>query len=88
LKHAEIERMRINELSRAMPIAIAIAIGTGIAAANAQASGVVISQVYGGGGNSGAPLHNDFIELFNAGQRAGSRRLVGAIRIVRRRHLE
>ncbi len=28
---------------------------------------VVISQVYGGGGNSGAPLRNDFIELFNAG---------------------
>lgn len=28
---------------------------------------VVISQVYGGGGNSGAPLQNDFIELFNRG---------------------
>jgi len=28
---------------------------------------VVISQVYGGGGNSGAPFRNDFIELFNAG---------------------
>jgi hypothetical protein len=26
---------------------------------------VVISQVYGGGGNSGAPYANDFIELFN-----------------------
>src|SRR5262245_31331114 len=26
---------------------------------------VVISQVYGGGGNSGAPLTNDFIELHN-----------------------
>jgi len=31
---------------------------------------VVISQVYGGGGNSGAPLRNDFIELFNAGSTA------------------
>lgn len=32
----------------------------------AMASGsVVISQVYGGGGNSGAPFTNDFIELFN-----------------------
>ncbi|MDP2319940.1 MAG: lamin tail domain-containing protein [Acidobacteriota bacterium] len=30
-------------------------------------SDVVISQVYGGGGNSGAPWRNDFIELFNAG---------------------
>jgi len=28
---------------------------------------VVISQVYGGGGNSGAPYSNDFIELFNKG---------------------
>ncbi len=33
----------------------------------ASTSGVVISQVYGGGGNSGATLRNDFIELFNAG---------------------
>lgn len=30
-------------------------------------SEVVISQVYGGGGNSGAPLSHDFIELFNRG---------------------
>jgi predicted extracellular nuclease len=28
-------------------------------------SAIVISQVYGGGGNSGATLRNDFIELFN-----------------------
>jgi Tol biopolymer transport system component len=28
---------------------------------------VVISQVYGGGGNTGATLTNDFIELFNSG---------------------
>jgi predicted extracellular nuclease len=33
---------------------------------NSQAQ-VVISQVYGGGGNSGAPYTNDFIELFNRG---------------------
>ncbi len=30
-------------------------------------SDIVISQVYGGGGNSGATLKNDFIELFNRG---------------------
>src|SRR5688500_17266930 len=29
------------------------------------ASTIVISQVYGGGGNSGATLKNDFVELFN-----------------------
>ncbi|GHF33844.1 hypothetical protein HNQ07_000214 [Deinococcus metalli] len=28
---------------------------------------LVISQVYGGGGNSGATFNNDFIEIFNAG---------------------
>jgi predicted extracellular nuclease len=31
---------------------------------------VRISQVYGAGGNSGAPLRNDYIELFNAGTSA------------------
>jgi len=37
---------------------------------SASAAGnVVISQVYGGGGNSGAPLTHDFVELFN---RSGS----------------
>src|SRR5580698_8513280 len=35
--------------------------------AHASASGVVISQVYGGGGNAGSTFKNDFIELFNAG---------------------
>jgi hypothetical protein len=33
---------------------------------------VIISQVYGGGGNSGATLTNDFIELFNPGTQAVS----------------
>lgn len=32
-----------------------------------SAPDVVISQVYGGGGNSGAPFTHDFIELFNRG---------------------
>ena len=30
-----------------------------------QANHLVISEVYGGGGNSGATLKNDFIELYN-----------------------
>jgi uncharacterized protein len=34
-------------------------------AALAEGGPVVISQVYGGGGNTGAKLKNDFIELFN-----------------------
>lgn len=36
-------------------------------AVQATSSNVVISQVYGGGGNSGAKFKNDFIELFNRG---------------------
>src|SRR5687768_10405202 len=33
----------------------------------AQSPDIVISQVYGGGGNFGATLRNDFIELYNRG---------------------
>ncbi len=36
------------------------------------ASTLKISQVYGGGGNSGAPYKHDFIEIFNAGTAAVS----------------
>jgi hypothetical protein len=33
-------------------------------------TGLVLSQVYGGGGNSGATYKNDFIEIFNKGSTA------------------
>jgi hypothetical protein len=36
-------------------------------AAHASTSAVVVSQIYGGGGNSGAIFRNDYVELFNAG---------------------
>jgi hypothetical protein len=36
-------------------------------AAPASSSGVVVGQVYAGGGNSGASFTNDFVELFNVG---------------------
>jgi Lamin Tail Domain len=39
-------------------------------AARASASGVVVSQIYGGGGNSGASFRNDYVELFNGGSAA------------------
>ncbi len=35
------------------------------ASANPAGTGLVISEVYGGGGNSGATYKNDFIELYN-----------------------
>lgn len=51
-------------------LAVLLLVGNVLPAAQtAQAatdnSNVVISQVYGGGGNSGAELKNDFIELYN-----------------------
>ena len=42
----------------------ALVLAAASAGAHAQ---VVISQAYGGGGNSGATLTHDFIEIFNAG---------------------
>ncbi len=36
------------------------------------ASNIVISEVYGGGGNSGAQYQNDFVELYNHGSAAQS----------------
>src|SRR5205807_1901117 len=35
--------------------------------AAAVSTSIVISQVYGGGGNAGATFRNDFIELYNRG---------------------
>ena len=39
-------------------------------AARSASSDVVVSQVYAGGGNSGATYTNDFVELFNRGSSA------------------
>jgi hypothetical protein len=49
---------------------VALALAGGAAGAQASASGVVVSQVYAGGGNSGASYANDFVELFNGGSSA------------------
>ncbi|MDQ3494625.1 MAG: lamin tail domain-containing protein [Pseudomonadota bacterium] len=51
-----------NRFARQLALGLLLLCGFG--AAQAQ---VVISQVYGGGGNSGATLKNDFIELRNNG---------------------
>src|SRR5215208_644343 len=37
------------------------------APASAASPDIVVNQVYGGGGNSGATLTNDFVELYNRG---------------------
>lgn len=45
----------------------AFALLSAVALAPSVSAQVVISQVYGGGGNSGAQFSHDFVELFNAG---------------------
>lgn len=50
---------------------LVVAVGASTTA-GAVSPDVVISQVYGGGGNSGATLKNDFIELYNRGTTAVS----------------
>ena len=41
-----------------------------VPAAQSASPDVVVSQVYAGGGNAGAPFTNDFVELFNRGASA------------------
>ena len=38
-----------------------------VPAARAASADLVVSQVYAGGGNSGATYENDYVELFNRG---------------------
>ena len=47
-------------------LAVLLAVVT-MQSAQAVSPDIVISQVYGGGGNIGAPYLNDFVELFNRG---------------------
>lgn len=60
-----------RSVRRALVAATGLAVAaTGVAlvplsSASAASAGLVISEVYGGGGNSGATLKNDFIELYN-----------------------
>ncbi|AUY53196.1 lamin tail domain-containing protein [Streptomyces sp. CB01881] len=62
------DRVRLRTLAVASAAAVVGALPV-LPAATAQAVSpdIVISQVYGGGGNSGAPYANDFIELYNRG---------------------
>ena len=57
-------------LSRLFSISVCLAMLLSLLpmqSASAVSPDIVISQVYGGGGNTGAILKNDFIELFNLG---------------------
>ena len=54
-------------MSRTLLVALLAALSCSPGAARAATTDVVVSQVYGGGGNAGATLRNDYVELFNAG---------------------
>jgi predicted extracellular nuclease len=47
--------------------AVWAAVALGAAPVQAASPDVVVSQIYGGGGNAGAPLTNDYVELYNRG---------------------
>src|SRR5262249_42356715 len=56
--------------ARLVFVLLVVAALLGAPAARSASSGMVVSQVYGGGGNSGATYTNDFVELFNRGSTA------------------
>jgi predicted extracellular nuclease len=55
------------QLGRVVGSCVLFLCGAALAAEGQTTHPVVISQIYGGGGNSGATLRNDYIELFNRG---------------------
>jgi hypothetical protein len=57
-------------MSRVVLFALLVALLLFPAGAVGSTSGIVVSQIYGGGGNAGATFRNDYVELFNAGTAA------------------
>src|SRR5919108_2459670 len=57
-------------MSRVVLFALLVALLLFPAGAVGSTSAIVVSQIYGGGGNAGATFRNDYVELFNAGTAA------------------
>ena len=55
---------------RLLAALVALAVLVVPSAVGAATSRIVVSQVFGGGGNAGAPYANDYVELFNRGSAA------------------
>ena len=66
--------------------AVLFTLSRGQEASATPSSALVVNEVYGGGGNSGATLTNDFIELAQPQHRAGDRRRVVGPIPLRQRH--
>ncbi len=58
---------KLLHLTIVVAFVIGVLAGSAPPAAQAVSPNIVISQVYGGGGNASAPYKNDFVELFNRG---------------------
>lgn len=66
LRHRRGRRRAVGALSAAVLSSSFVVAGVTLApAASAVSTDLVISEVYGGGGNNGATYTNDFVELYN-----------------------
>ena len=63
---------RVALVLAGLAVAAAILLGGASPGTAAPSSGIVVNEVYGGGGNTGATYTNDFIELRNRGTRRSS----------------
>jgi predicted extracellular nuclease len=61
------QRKRLLNVFVVLALLLAALPASGVRPALAVSTTIVVSQVYGGGGNSGAPYTHDFVELYNLG---------------------
>jgi predicted extracellular nuclease len=59
--------MKVLGVSVALVASMLVAVAAGTPAGATPSADLVISQVYGGGGNAGATFNADYVELFNRG---------------------
>ena len=62
--------MKTTRLGACVVVALLAVVAGSVPQAGAAGGNIVISQLYGGGGNVGASLSNDFVELYNPGSSA------------------
>ncbi|HEX7997105.1 MAG TPA: FG-GAP-like repeat-containing protein [Pyrinomonadaceae bacterium] len=70
MRYLALPRVKIMSMLLITAAAIGFFAVTSPRPVEAVSPNIVISQIYGGGGNAGAPFTNDFIELFNRGTTA------------------
>src|SRR5215469_9252900 len=64
-RSANFMRSQVNRFTFCRSLLLALALISCIASPALGQTGLVISQIYGGGGNSGATYKYDYIELYN-----------------------